>query len=169
MDAANFRFETPLGPIWGYIGEQGLQALLLPNPDEAPPRLHFLHSAPNVVLGRALRQAFEGYFAGMPQSFAHITVDLRHATPFRQRVWNTTRDIPWGATVTYAKLAQMSGGQSGAARAIGQAMGANPVPIVIPCHRVLAAGGGLGGFSAGIPWKRLLLQLEGIFPADKME
>ena len=69
-----------------------------------------------------------------------------HGTPFRQRVWQALRDIPAGQTRSYGELARLLGS---AARAIGQANGANPIPILIPCHRVLAAGGALGGYSGG--------------------
>ena len=81
-----------------------------------------------------------------------------HGTAYRQRVWAKLVKIPFGATVTYAQLATLAGG---VARSVGGAMGSNPIPIVIPCHRVLAASG-LGGFSGGdgLETKRRLLQLE---------
>ena len=86
-------------------------------------------------------------------------LDLSRGTPFQREVWNALKKLPRGQTVTYARLAAIIG-RPGAARAVGGACGANPLPVFIPCHRVLAAGGGLGGFSAGLKWKRLLLELE---------
>lgn len=80
-------------------------------------------------------------------------------TPFRRAVWDALRRVPFGETVSYGELAARIG-RPGAARAVGGAVGANPLLIFIPCHRVLAAGGGLGGFSAGLDAKRALLRLE---------
>ncbi len=87
-------------------------------------------------------------------------LDLTRGTPFQRRVWGLLREIACGETRSYGEIAQ-SLGLSGAARAVGAACGANPIPVIIPCHRVLAARGRLGGFSAGLEWKRLLLSREG--------
>ena len=81
-------------------------------------------------------------------------------TPFQQHVWKLLREIPWGTYQTYGQLAAVLGIPTGA-RAVGNAVGANPIPILIPCHRVLAAGGALGGFRLGLEVKRDLLILEG--------
>ena len=81
------------------------------------------------------------------------------ATPFRLKVWRELAKVPWGQTVTYGQLARKIG-RPAAARAVGQACGANPLPLLIPCHRVLAGDGGWGGFSCGAAWKQLLLQQE---------
>jgi AraC family transcriptional regulator, regulatory protein of adaptative response / methylated-DNA-[protein]-cysteine methyltransferase len=80
---------------------------------------------------------------------------------FSARVWREIRKIPRGEVRAYARLAKAVR-KPGAARAVGQACGANPVPLVIPCHRVVASDGGLGGFSGGLRWKRALLELEGV-------
>lgn len=82
------------------------------------------------------------------------------ATPFRQAVWQVLREIPRGSLLTYGELARRAG-RPGAARAAGGACGANPVPLFLPCHRVVAAGNRPGGFSAGLAWKRWLLAKEG--------
>lgn len=82
-------------------------------------------------------------------------------TPFQRRVWNGLTDIPYGQVISYGELARRIG-MPGAARAVGQANGANPIPIVIPCHRVIAANGTIGGFSSGLANKRQLLALEHI-------
>lgn len=91
---------------------------------------------------------------------------LPAGTPFQQRVWALLRQIPWGKVCTYGQLAAEMG-MPGASRAVGNAVGANPIPILIPCHRVLAAGGRLGGFRLGVEMKRELLRLEGISCRDR--
>ena len=159
MDAANFRHDTPHGPIYGYISEKGLRELHLPNL-EHPLSPYMLHSRPNHVLGRRLGRMLADYFAGIRLSFSEIPLDLSMGTPFQQAVWMALQDIPYGETVTYGMLAARLG-KHNAARAVGGAVGANPVCIVVPCHRVLAAGGKIGGFSAGLAWKERLLLLEG--------
>jgi O-6-methylguanine DNA methyltransferase len=88
-------------------------------------------------------------------------LDLSDHTPFRRRVWREMQRIPLGQTVSYAELARRIG-QPNAMRAVGGACGANPIPLIIPCHRVLAAGQRLGGFSGGLDWKRKLLAIEKI-------
>lgn len=85
---------------------------------------------------------------------------LAEATAFRRAIWKALLRLPRGGTATYAELARQAG-HPGAARAAGSACGANPVPLFVPCHRAVAANGGLGGFSAGLAWKVLLLAGEG--------
>jgi O-6-methylguanine DNA methyltransferase len=87
-------------------------------------------------------------------------LDLATGTPFQRKVWAALRQIPAGQTESYGRLAAALGAPK-AARAVGSACGANPVPLLIPCHRVVPAGGGLGGFSVGLHWKRRLLAIEG--------
>jgi O-6-methylguanine DNA methyltransferase len=86
-------------------------------------------------------------------------LDLSRGTAFQQRVWRALLKIPAGETRSYGEIAEAVGAP-GAARAVGAACGANPIPVIVPCHRVLAAGKKLGGFSAGLKWKRLLLERE---------
>ena len=90
-------------------------------------------------------------------------LDLTGVGDFHRRIYDLTRDVGWGETITYGELARRVGAP-GAARAVGQAMGRNPIPIIIPCHRVLASGGKVGGFSAfgGAVTKTRLLALEGV-------
>jgi len=90
-------------------------------------------------------------------------LDLTRGTPFQQAVWQAMTAIPAGETRTYGELARAIR-RPRAVRAVGRACGANPVPVLVPCHRVLAAGGRLGGFSAGLDWKRRLLAREGVMP-----
>lgn len=159
LAAANFKFTVDDGALYGYFSSTGLQTLELRDVEVAPPML--LHSAPNRTWGRILHHLFESYFSGAVVSFREIPLDLGSGTPFQQAVWYAATAISYGEYVTYGELAQRIG-KPGAARAVGTALGANPVCLVVPCHRVLAANGNLGGFSAGVHWKRRLLDLEGI-------
>jgi methylated-DNA-[protein]-cysteine S-methyltransferase len=99
------------------------------------------------------------YFAGDVRAIDGLAVDPA-GTPFQASVWQRLREIPVGATTTYGELAA-SVGHPGSARAAGGAVGANPIPIVIPCHRVLAANGTLNGFGGGLARKKWLLEHEG--------
>jgi methylated-DNA-[protein]-cysteine S-methyltransferase len=103
---------------------------------------------------RAVRRTLQGRSLG-----ARPPVDLSNGTAFQRKVWAALQTIPAGKTETYARLAA-SLKKPKAARAVGSACGANPVPLLIPCHRVVAAHGGLGGFSGGLHWKRKLLGRE---------
>ena len=106
-----------------------------------------------------VRTQLDEYFAGTRRTF-----DLRLAprgTAFQLRVWNALRAIPYGSVCNYGDLARAIG-QPGASRAVGQANGRNPLPIVIPCHRVIASDGSIGGYSGGLAIKHRLLALEGV-------
>jgi methylated-DNA-[protein]-cysteine S-methyltransferase len=104
------------------------------------------------------RQELEEYFAGTRQTF---DVPLApQGTPFQLQVWQALRRIPYGQTVAYGELARQLGFPAGA-RAVGLANGANPLPIIVPCHRVIGADGSLTGFGGGLPIKHALLTLEG--------
>ncbi len=109
---------------------------------------------------RALRQA-ERFLRGLFSGRARLApaVELPPASPFVTRVWNALLDIPRGATISYGELAR-SVGCPRKARVVGLACRANVLPLFVPCHRVLAGDGTPGGFSAGLPWKRLLLEKE---------
>ncbi len=97
-----------------------------------------------------------------------LPLDLRHHTVFQQAVWRAAAKIPAGETRSYAWVAKNIG-RPKAARAVGQALGANPVPVVVPCHRVVSSAGTLGGFSGGLPMKRRLLAIEAGRPACMAE
>ncbi len=114
----------------------------------------------------ALRERFIRYFEGSPETFTDVRVDLSWKSDFQQRVLELTRRIGYGRTTTYAELARRAG-KPRAARAVGQVMAGNPLPLVIPCHRVVGCDGRLGGFSApgGTVLKRRLLELEAAQPA----
>ena len=105
-----------------------------------------------------LMERLRNYFSGEKVSFAD-NVDLSGATAFQREVWVKTRLIPYGETRSYSWVAEQIG-KPGAARAAGQALGRNPLPVVIPCHRVVAGDGKLCGFAGGLDMKRQLLSLE---------
>ncbi len=107
---------------------------------------------------RELGRELDGYLAGERRSFS-VPLVLR-GTPFQLRVWGALLSIPYGMTVTYGELAARIGNPR-ATRAVGRAVGANPIPILVPCHRVVPQGGGIGGFGPGPHWKERLLRLEG--------
>jgi methylated-DNA-[protein]-cysteine S-methyltransferase len=104
------------------------------------------------------------YFEGRPVDFSVYALDLGAQEPFYARVYDTVRRLKWGCTTTYGAVAKELGAGPEAARDVGQAMATNPVPLIIPCHRVLAAGGRVGGFSApgGSAAKARMLALEGV-------
>jgi len=112
------------------------------------------------TLARTVKELQE-YLQGKRKDFT-VTVDLSSGTPFQQKVWRELRKIPYGHVITYGELAK-SIGKPGAARAVGQAVGSNPNGIIVPCHRVVASGKRIGGWSGdgGIAGKITLLMLEG--------
>lgn len=101
------------------------------------------------------------YFRGEVLDFEDTPLDFRPATPFQLQVWQACRSIPFGATMSYGRLAAQIG-QASATRAVGRALGSNPIPLIVPCHRVVSADGGLCGYSGygGITTKCRLLELE---------
>jgi len=114
---------------------------------------------PDSIL-KAARDCLRAYFAGATVSF-NIPIHFTTGTPFQKKIWQLLTRIPYGATRSYGDLARE---QESAARAVGSACGANPIPILVPCHRILAADGRLGGYSGhhGTETKRRLLILEGV-------
>ena len=108
----------------------------------------------------ATKQALSRYFNDGATDFTDLPLDLQ-GTPFQVKVWQELQRIPRGETISYKELAQRAGSPR-ASRAVGQANGRNPLPIVIPCHRVIAGDGTIGGYSAGLNVKHRLLALEGI-------
>src|SRR5262249_1212444 len=111
---------------------------------------------------RATQRALDLALAGKPiQKLPPL--DLSMGTDFQRSVWRALLEIPCGQTRSYAEVAKRIGRPTGL-RAVGQACGANPIPVLIPCHRVLASGGGLGGFSSEFVWKERLLAREGALP-----
>jgi len=144
----------------------GIQRITLPQPTEEQARSLVKSHVNEAVFApdyfNRLTEKLKAYFRGEKVDFKE-TIDLSEATPFQQKVWHATRLIPYGRTFSYLKIA-CEIGKPGAARAIGQALGKNPLPIIVPCHRVLSSDGGLGGFTGGIEMKQYLLKLEGVLP-----
>jgi len=106
------------------------------------------------------KRQLEDYFQGKPVTF-DIPLDIYDTSSFRKSVWRALQSIPYGETRSYRWVAEEVK-KSGAFRAVGQANAANPIPIIIPCHRVIRSDGSLGGFSSGLKIKKVLLRLEGI-------
>ena len=158
-------FRTP----WGWMGVsetmKGIDAVVLPKASRLAvlSELGFLSVERLVGLtSPRLREAqvqLIGYLAGTRRSF-DLPLDLSRGTSFQQKVWRTLRRISFGRLRSYQWVAVRVGGRQ-YARAVGNAVGANPMPIVIPCHRIVAQDTSLGGFSGGLPTKRKLLTLEG--------
>lgn len=112
----------------------------------------------NPALSQA-REELEAYFAGKLTRFS-IPLELE-GTPFQKHVWQVLQSIPYGEVISYAELARMVDNPS-AMRAVGNANGRNPAPVIVPCHRVIAANYGLGGYGGGLDIKRMLLEREGL-------
>jgi methylated-DNA-[protein]-cysteine S-methyltransferase len=107
-----------------------------------------------------LKRQLQRYVAGQPVRWK-VPLDLSSGTEFQQKVWRVLTTIPRGETRSYGWVAKKVG-KPKASRAVGAACGANPVPIIVPCHRVIAGDGSLGGFGGGLPMKRQLLRSEGL-------
>lgn len=159
-------FKTP----WGYVeiaaSEKGVTSI-----DLSPPHRRTTggkassrqpqtgeDSAAAALLEEARMQLL-AYIEGTRRDFS-LPVDWSAGTPFQRKVWKAITRIPYGRVRSYQWVATRVGGKQ-YARAVGMALGANPVPIVVPCHRIIAHNGSLGGFSCGLPMKRRLLKLEG--------
>ena len=147
---------TELGSLRLIITDRGLADLVIGSAPAQAPASRPALAVPKVS-ARLVRQ-LQTYAAGRPVRFT-IPLDLRAGTAFQQKVWRALQTIPYGETRSYAWVARKIG-KPKATRAVGTACGANPVPIVVPCHRVVASDGSLGGFSGGLPLKRRLLALE---------
>lgn len=155
-------FRMPLGWVGAAYSPRGLLAVTLPRNRQGA-ALRALRGTVTVPLapGKGYPSLIEDltrYFHGEAVAF-HYPLDLRGATPFQRKVWKILLTIPRGKTRSYQEVA-ISIGMPLAARAVGQAVGANPLAIIIPCHRVIASNGSLGGYAGGLPWKRRLLTLE---------
>lgn len=156
-------FKSPVGEILATRTEKGLKSITFPKT-----RWHrflaALREDETVELKRdekkfsSLRKELKRYFSGKKLSFRQ-PLDLTGGSAFQKRVWNAMQRIPPGQTKSYGWLAQRVGGKD-KARAVGAACGANPIPIVVPCHRVVKTDGSLGGYGGGLGVKRKLLKME---------
>lgn len=145
-------FDTPVGPMALEGTEDALTALYLPNTPVEPV------GAETPLLARGRGELLE-YLAGKRRTF---DLPLKpQGTPFQKKVWFALADIPYGQTITYGELARRVGCPKGS-RAVGQANHRNPLPILLPCHRVVGANGTLTGYGGGLELKEWLLRLEGI-------
>jgi len=151
------RIDSPAGPLGLAADGHGLRRIQFHAPADLAWAGAGARWGGSDVLQRA-REQLEAYFEGRLRAF-----DLPLApagTAFQRQVWAALATIPWGQTRSYGELAAAIG-RPGSARAVGAANGRNPLPIVVPCHRVIGADGSLTGFGGGLPAKRHLLQLEG--------
>jgi methylated-DNA-[protein]-cysteine S-methyltransferase len=155
---------------WGWVGlvasERGLRALFLPRPTEDEARADLGRHYPNALmtsehplLEDAERQV-KAYLSGELRDFS-LPVDLRGNTSFALSVWSAATRIGYGETRAYRWIAeQIGGGGAGVYQAVGAALGANPVPLIVPCHRVVGSDGSLHGYAGGLDLKLRLLSLE---------
>lgn len=150
---------SPLGPLLLAAGVQGLAGVWFENQRHRPDPKNWPEDPHHPVLQRAVAQ-LDAYFTGELQRF-DLPLDLGRGTPFQQAVWRALIDLAPGQTTRYGDLARGLG-RPRAARAVGAAVGRNPLSIVVPCHRVLGAAGALTGYAGGLERKQALLRLEGL-------
>ena len=152
-------YPSPLGEITLVCDEGALLSLSLPGQRAFP---HAAENGEHPILAQA-KQWLDAYFAGNAPSPAALPL-RPEGTEFRRLIWGLLLEIPYGKTVTYGdlakKAAEILGKPRMSAQAVGQAVGSNPIAIVIPCHRVVGADGSLTGYAGGIHYKKALLQLE---------
>ena len=165
LDVAYGTYDSPLGPLTVFVTPRGLVRLSYPGEsiDDQLDELATLIStrvmaAPDQT--DDVRRQLEAYFGGTRRDF-ELPIDWRLLRGFRADVLRATSRIPFGSVVTYRDVA-VAAGSANAYRAAGNALGSNPIPIVVPCHRVVHSGGGLGGYTGGLERKQFLLRLEGV-------
>ena len=155
---------SPLGPLWIAIGPKGVTTIHYGDePSESELRRLVRVYGPGVVpdhrRSSILARELDEYFNGKRRAF-DIDVDLSGLTPFQTKILAATAKIPFGAVSTYQSVARRAGNEK-ASRAAGGALNQNPIPIVVPCHRVVGSNGSLVGYAGGLDVKRRLLALEG--------
>ena len=164
LDVAIGRIDSPIGTLTLAVTPRGLARLSFDGEDPSSVMEELARDiSPRILESAAAtqdaRRELDEYFAGRRTSFS-IAVDRQLIRGIAKEVLSATSTIPFGSTSTYGTIAERIG-RPRAARAVGNALGSNPIPVVIPCHRVLAAGGKLGGYTGGVETKRALLELEG--------
>ena len=167
-------FDTSIGRCAVAWNERGIAGVQLPEARESVTRARMLKRFPGLAEIAAPRpiaaaiKSIQSLLAGKAADLGRIVLDMERVTPFHRRVYEAARTIPAGRTLSYGEIARQIGSPS-SARAVGQALGRNPFPIVVPCHRVMAAGGKTGGFTAegGVATKVRILALEGVDAALK--
>jgi methylated-DNA-[protein]-cysteine S-methyltransferase len=163
-------FETAGGFCGIAWSDAGITRFQLPTRSAEATERNLLRRTPSAEPGTPSPEVAEAiaaakrYFAGEETDFSRFTLDLGNQDPFFEQIYAAARQVGWGQTTTYGTLAKQLGAGPEAARDVGQAMARNPVALIIPCHRVLAAGGKVGGFSApgGSAAKVRMLELEGV-------
>jgi methylated-DNA-[protein]-cysteine S-methyltransferase len=165
LDVAYATADSPFGPLLLAQTKRGLVRVGLPNQDSDELLVDLAaRISPRVLEAPAeldeVRRELELYFEGKLDHF-DLPLDWRLSSGFRQRVLRAINRIPYGQTRSYTEMARKAGNER-AVRAAGTACGSNPIPLVVPCHRVLRTGGALGGYGGGLPMKQGLLQLEGV-------
>ncbi len=158
--------DTEIGCFGLAWSREGLRRVLLPDENRAATVARLVRIADPATppqLPRFLMDLIEAYGRGEEVDFSHISLDLAAAPEFNRQVYTDIVKLGWGETTTYGEIAVRLGDVR-LARAVGQALGRNPVPLIVPCHRVLASGGKTGGFSApgGAKSKLRMLALEGV-------
>lgn len=152
------RYQSPLGPVIVAATARGIAGVWFRDQRHLPDCSAWPLQPGHALLVQAMVQLDE-YFGGTRTAF-ELPLDLQGGTAFQQSVWQALLSIPRGATASYGSLSQRIG-QPAAVRAVGAAVGRNPVSIVVPCHRVLGANGSLTGYAGGLQRKDALLRLEG--------
>jgi methylated-DNA-[protein]-cysteine S-methyltransferase len=152
-------FDSALGGITLAATDQGLAGLWFDGQRHMPDMTGWQRDDDHPVLRKAVQQLAD-YFAGRRQQF-DLPLDLAQGTAFQQSVWRALLTIPSGHTTTYGALSTALG-KPAAVRAVGAAVGRNPISVIVPCHRVLGADGSLTGYAGGLPRKRALLEHEGV-------
>lgn len=165
LDVAYTTTDSPFGPLLLASTGKGLVRVGLPNQDSDELLIDLAtRVSPRVLEAPAqfeeARRELDLYFAGELTQF-DLPLDWRLSKDFRRRVLRGIARIPYGQTRSYTEMARSAGNER-AVRAAGTACGSNPLPLVVPCHRVLRSGGALGGYGGGLPMKEGLLRLEGI-------
>ncbi len=171
VDVSYARVDSPLGPLVAAATPQGLVRLAYEDwgggVDAVVEHLA-VRISPRILERRTefdpLRRELDEYFEGRRRDF-DVPVDWALTTGFTRRVLEATAAIPFGEVSTYRDVAAAAGSER-ATRAAGNALGSNPIPIVVPCHRVLRSGGGLGGYTGGVEKKERLLTIEGVLPTQ---
>jgi methylated-DNA-[protein]-cysteine S-methyltransferase len=169
MSAGFTLFDTAIGACGLVWGEHGILGVQLPERSAVATRARLVRRYPDAQEAapaadvRAARDAIVALIGGANRDLIDIALDMRDLPPLHARVYEIARTIAPGATLTYGDIAIQLGDRT-LAQAVGQALGKNPYPIIVPCHRVLASGGRIGGFSAptGIVLKRKLLAIESV-------
>jgi len=165
LDVSYASMDSPFGPLLLASTKRGLVRVGLPNQDADELLVDLAERvSPRVLEAPAaldeVRRALDLYFAGKLDHF-DLPLDWRLSSGFRQRVLRAIDRIPYGQTRSYTEMARKAGNER-AVRAAGSACGSNPIPLIVPCHRVLRTGGALGGYGGGLPMKQALLELEGV-------